>query len=372
MLKDAVDFSRFKRVLVVKLRHHGDVLLTSPVFTVLKSHYPHLQVDALVYQETEEMLSGHPAIDQLHVIDRRWKERGRRYQLAQEWQLARRLKSRGYDLLVMLTEQWRGAMLRRLLRIPYGVVADYGRRQNYFWKSSFTHHYPQTPHRHKVEFHLDALRRLGLQPHTDEKRLCWITPEEDRDYIDRLLAERQLEGEFLVVHPGSRRPHKCWEPEKYAALIDRLQQSGHTLVLTGASSAFERQLVAAIKANLRRPVVDLSGALTLKQLGELIKRARCFIGVDSAPMHMAAAVETPVVALFGPSKLDRWYPWLSRYEIVSSKMACQPCSQHGCANSEFSECVASIGVDQVMRAVERIKTKSLSVGAQLVEAVDGG
>lgn len=353
-MKDAVDFSRLKRVLVVKLRHHGDVLLTSPVFTVLKSHYPHLQVDALVYQETAEMLSGHPAIDQLHLIDRRWKERGKGYQLVQEWRLARRLAARRYDLLVMLTEQWRGALLRRLLKIPYGVVADYGRRQNHFWKASFTHFYPQTPHRHKVEFHLDALRRLGLRPHADEKRLSWVSPPEDREHIDRLLAERQIDGEFLVVHPGSRRPHKCWEPEKYAALIERLQKSGHTLVLTGAPSVQERQLVDAIVGNLQQPVIDLSGALTLKQLGELIRRARCFIGVDSAPMHMAAAVETPIVALFGPSKLDRWHPWSSRYEIVSRKMACQPCSQHGCANSEFSECIANIGVQQVMRAVERI------------------
>jgi len=85
-------------------------------------------------------------------------------------------------------------------------------------------------------------------------------------------------------------------------------------------------------------------------------------------MHMAAAVETPIVALFGPSKLDRWHPWSSRYEIVSRKMACQPCSQHGCANSGFSECVASIGVDQVVRAVERILNKQPALFARVLLA----
>jgi len=358
MLKDAIDFTKLRRVLVVKLRHHGDVLLTSPVFSVLKNHYPHLEVDALVYQETEEMLSLHPAISQLHTIDRNWKRQGLGFQIAQEWSLLKRLRARRYDLLVLLTEQWRGALLKRALGIPYGVVADYGRRQSRFWKQSFTHIYPETRQRHKVEFHLDALRRLGLLPQADERVLSFVMTDADVSQVDALLRHSGVAGPYLVLHPSSRWGYKCWEVDKYAALIDRLVDAGHNLVLTGSSSKAEQALTQAIKARATRTPVDLSGKLTLKQLGAVIQRAACFVGVDSMPMHLAAALDTPVVALFGPSSQAMWRPWTRRYEIVSSKPSCQPCFQHGCGNSEISDCLRNIPVDWVFQAVIRFSGKT--------------
>ena len=114
MLKDAVNLSALHRVLVVKLRHHGDVLLTSPVFTVLKNHASHLEVDALVYRGTEDMLSGHPAIHQVHTVDRGWKKQGPVGHLREEIRLLRTLRERRYDLLIHLTESSRGAWLAQV------------------------------------------------------------------------------------------------------------------------------------------------------------------------------------------------------------------------------------------------------------------
>jgi hypothetical protein len=122
MLKDAIDLSTLRHVLVIKLRHHGDVLLTSPVFSVLKNHAPHLEIDALVYQDTAEMLSLHPAISQLHTIDRKWKSAGIFTQAKAEWKLLSALRTRRYDLIVHLTEHNRGAWLTRLLGARYGVA----------------------------------------------------------------------------------------------------------------------------------------------------------------------------------------------------------------------------------------------------------
>ena len=358
MQKDTIDFSKLNRVLVVKLRHHGDVLLTSPVFSALKAHHPHLQVDALVYKETEEMLSLHPGLDQLFTIDRSWKKQGTRYLLSKEKELLQALKGRQYDLLVLLTEQWRGLFLKRLLKIPYAVVADYGRRQSRLWRSSFTHIYPQTPKRHKVEFHLDALRKLGLHPKPDEKKLSLVVSQDDQDVVSSLLESHGVSGDFIVLHPASRWFYKCWEVEKYAALIDRLRAQGHQVVISGAPGRAEQQLISDIKSNLSFDVVDLSGKLSLKQLGNLIERATCFIGVDSVPMHIAAAMGTPLVALFGPSSQAIWRPWCDHYEIVSTQPSCQPCFQHGCGNSEFSECIANIEVQDVLAAAERMLNKA--------------
>ncbi len=364
MLKDAIDFTKLHRVLVVKLRHHGDVLLTSPLFSVLKNHHPHLELDALVYQETEEMLSLHPAISQLHTVDRNWKRRGLGYQIAQEWALLRSLRARRYDLLILLTEQWRGALLKQALGIPYAVVADYGRRQSWFWKQSFSHIYPQTPQRHKVEFHLDALRRVGLTPQLDERSLSFVMADADVTHAQALLRQAGVTGLYVVLHPASRWGYKCWEIDKYAALIERLRHAGYTLVLTGAASRAERHLIAAIQTRVTQAPVDLSGKLTLKQLGAVIQGAACFVGVDSMPMHLAAALDTPVVALFGPSSQAIWRPWARHYEIVSSRRSCQPCFQHGCGNSEVSDCLQNIVVDQVYGAVRRM---SVAVASPAIE-----
>src|SRR5689334_14247243 len=170
LVPDAVDPSAVRRALVVKLRHHGDVLLTSPVFSVLRRHAPHAEVDALVYADTRDMLEGHPGIARIHGIDRDWKRKGIGAQLAGETALLSALRSRSYDLLVHLTNHWRGAWLSQLLRPRWSVAPP---RDGAFWRWSFSHHYslPKATPRHTVEANLDALRRLGIYPEEDEKKL---------------------------------------------------------------------------------------------------------------------------------------------------------------------------------------------------------
>src|SRR3989304_1337156 len=168
MLKDAVDLSTLHRVLVIKLRHLGDVLLTSPVFTVLKNHAPQIAIDALVYRDTEPMLSGHPAIANVFTIDRGWKQEEWTARMANEWRLFRSLRARHYDLIVHLTENPRGAVLSLLLKPPYSVARDYPAKRGRLWRNSFTHLYPSPARRHTVEMHLDALRRIGVYPRGGE------------------------------------------------------------------------------------------------------------------------------------------------------------------------------------------------------------
>src|SRR5579871_3245411 len=111
MVRDAVPLGECARALVIKLRHHGDVLLAAPVLGALKAHAPRLEVDALVYDDTAAMLEGHPALAQLHRVGRDWRALGPWQRLSQERALLRRLRSRRYDLLVHLTEHPRGAWL---------------------------------------------------------------------------------------------------------------------------------------------------------------------------------------------------------------------------------------------------------------------
>src|SRR5438874_1050705 len=231
MVRDAVPLGECGRVLVVKLRHHGDVLLAAPVLSVLKAHAPKIEVDALVYDDTAPMFEGHPALSQLHMVGRGWKQAGAFSRLNKEAKLFRTLKGRRYDLLVHLSEQPRGAWLARALGPRYSVapiVSDRGR----FWKKSFTHFYPIAPRRHQVDVNLDALRRIGVQPALAEKRVIFVPGKEAESKVAQFAHKS-----FIHVHPASRWRFKCWPAAKNAELIGRLVAEGHTVVVTAAPSA---------------------------------------------------------------------------------------------------------------------------------------
>ncbi|WP_047243885.1 putative lipopolysaccharide heptosyltransferase III [Chromobacterium subtsugae] len=356
MLKDAIDLSQVRRALVIRLMHHGDVLLTSPVFTVLKNHAPHIEIDALVYHETREMLTLHPAISNVFTIDRGWKKLGAWARLRHELVLYSSLKARGYQLIVVLNDNNRATSLVRLLKPRWSVVPDVPDRGRFFRKT-FTHRHGLVlgNKRHIVEWHLDALRRLGIYPKEAETALSVVPGAEAEQSVSALLqANGVAAGRFILVHPGSRWFYKCWPADKVAGLINALHEQEWQVVLSGAPSAEENAMIREVRAGVRRPVVDLSGQLSLKQLAALIAQARLFIGVDSLPMHLAAAVQTPVVVLFGPSRDKVWGPWRVPHRQVSLDLPCRPCNLAGCGGGERSECIERIAVAQVLAEVESL------------------
>jgi heptosyltransferase-3 len=358
---DAIDPSLVRRVLVTKLRHHGDVLLASPLFTVLRRALPDAEIDALVYRETAPMLEGHPAIAGLHTIDRDWKRGGPWVQLRAEWRLLRFLAARRFDLIVHLTEHPRGAWLTRLLRPRYAVARELP-DAHWLWRSSFTHYYrlPRGRPRHTVECNLDALRRIGLQPADTERALVLVPDQRDTERAKALLAENHLESRsFIQLHPGSRWLFKSWTAERYSALLEAIVGDGWRVAITAAPDARERQLVtealAPLPAPARAQVADLSGALGLRELAALTREARAFVGVDSAPMHIAAAVGTPVVALFGPSGDVEWGPWqVAQRVVASTEHPCRPCGNDGCGGGKVSECLTTLPVARVHAALREL------------------
>jgi len=356
MVPDSIDLASIRRVLVVKLRHHGDVLLASPVFQVLKNHAPHLEIDALVYHDTRDMLTLHPAVSQVHAVDRKWRSLGVVAQLRGEWGLRAALSSRRYDLIVHLTDAPRGAWLARALGPRYAVARKLPGRGR-LWAGSFTHLYPHpmaTP-RHTVELHLDALRRIGVYPNEQERRLVLVPGPDAEATVGQLLAEHRLARHgYVHIHPTSRWLFKCWAEEKVGALIARLQAQGERVVVTAAPDKREMEMVARILAPLATRPVDLAGRLSLKQLAALTANAKLFVGVDSAPMHIAAAMQTPVVALFGPSGDIEWGPWMVRSRVITSDHPCRPCGNDGCGGGKVSECLTALPVERVLGAINEL------------------
>lgn len=364
MPADAIPLSQIRRILVTKLRHHGDVLLASPVFSALKAAAPLAQIDGLVYADTADMLSGHPGLDQLHAIDRAWKRLGLTGQAKAEWSLLKTLQSRQYDLIVHLTEHPRGAWLSRLLKPRYAVAPRVNGRGR-FWKGSFTHFVSPimgSGRRHVVEQNLDALRRLGIQPAQDQRALTFVPGADAEAHIAARLQSLGLEpGKFVHLHPPSRWHFKCWTAEGWANIIVRIRAAGWPVLLTAAPGAKEGHLIERIQTALAKrnepPAASLAGALSLKDLGALTAQARCFAGVDSAPMHIAAAMRTPVVVLFGPSGEGHWGPWgtprIGHHQVItrSAQFNCRPCGLDGCGGGKVSECLTHITPDEVWAAI---------------------
>ena len=356
MVPDAIDFTAVRRVLVTKLRHHGDVLLASPVFAALKERAPHLEVDALVYRETVPMLANHPAIANVYAVDRAWKRQGMLAQARHEWRLLGSLRERKYDVLVHLTEHPRGAWLKRALGVRH-AVAPARTAPSALWRSSFTHFYPlpRGTRRHTVELNLDALRRLGVQPGELAKRLVLVPGAAAEARVDDLLRGHGLtRGSFIQLHPGSRWLFKCWPAARVAELVALLMTEGERIVLTGAPDPREQAMIDAIVGRVPG-AVNLAGQLDLSELAALTARARAFVGVDSAPMHIAAAVGTPAVALFGPSGEVEWGPWMAVHRVVvSDAHPCRPCGNDGCGGSKVSDCLTTLPVARVHAALREM------------------
>jgi heptosyltransferase-3 len=226
-------------------------------------------------------------------------------------------------------------------------------RRGRFWAGSFTHLYPMVGggRRHQVELNLDALRRIGVQPDLAERSVRFVPGPDAERAIDELVGDVA----FVHIHPASRWRFKCWPAQRNAELIDRLAADGHNVVLTSAPD--EVGFIDEILKNTAAQPVSLAGKLSIKQLGALTARARLFVGVDSMPMHLAAAMGTPTVALFGPSGENEWGPWNVERRVVTTTHTCRPCGYDGCGGGKLSECLTFLPVEPVHAAARELLKK---------------
>jgi heptosyltransferase-3 len=201
-----------------------------------------------------------------------------------------------------------------------------------------------------VEVNLDALRRIGLQPAPGERKVAFVPGAAAERRARELVGEQP----FVQLHPASRWRFKCWPAEKNAELVDRLAAEGMRVVVTAAPDAEELNFIKSISERAKSPFLDLAGKLSIKELGAIAGRAKLFVGVDSMPMHLAAAMGTPTVALFGPSGEAEWGPWDVSHRVVASAFTCRPCGLDGCGGGKVSDCLVRLPVDSVHRAAREL------------------
>ena len=204
-----------------------------------------------------------------------------------------------------------------------------------------------------MEKNLALVQSLGIETKHPELGFFWN--EQTSRQVRDLMRQHNLSAKkFILIHPPARWLFKCWTAEGYARIIDTLQNDYKLpVVLTAAPAPQEMQFMQDIAGRLQTIPVNLAGRLDLKALGAMIAQARLFIGVDSAPMHLAAAVGTPTVVLFGPSGAYNWRPWGEGHIVLTKNFDCQPCGRDGCDGTKISRCLTAITPAEVLAAVDR-------------------
>ncbi|MGZ8429698.1 MAG: putative lipopolysaccharide heptosyltransferase III [Candidatus Deferrimicrobiaceae bacterium] len=363
---------KISSVLVFKQRNIGDVLLSTPAIHALRSAWPRARIAVAVNSGTEAMIEGNPDIDRRIVFDRSAREAGGARRLKEETRFFREIRRVRADLAVQLTEGDRGAILAFLSGARFRVGVAPARRGLWGKERLFTHLSPRPSlYRHAVLRDLDVVGAAGIPP--ADTGLRFFSTEKDRARVSARLtgAGVPVGAPYAVVQPGSRWKFKCWTDEGNAALVAHLARKGVVPVLTSGPDPVEIAQGNRIRGLVPFPVASLAGTLTFQELGALISGARLYVGVDSAPMHVAAAVGTPVVALFGPTGAFNWAPWegidwgysearrrgtryAGRHVVVQKGWECVPCGEDGCPGTKRSRCMEEISPGEVAEAVDRV------------------
>jgi len=333
----------FRRILVARTDRIGDVLLSTPVLKALREHFPTSYIAMMVAPATRSLVEGNPYLDEVIVLDKAGRHRG----MVATWRLARALRQKRFDVAVILHPTVRVHLLCFLAGIRERI--GYDRKAPYFLTRILPHK-KQEGRKHELEYNFDLLRPLGIE--TVEREMFMPVPPDAQRFVAQRLEEAGVDGRrvLVAVNPAASDPSRRWPVEKFAELIDRLGQAGDVSILVVAHSA-NRDLTRKLLSLIRVSAVDLTGAFDLVQLAGLFKRCRLLISNDSGPVHLAVAVSTPVIAIFGRNQAglspERWRPLGPRDVAVHKKMDCAPCLAHACDRG--FRCLEAISVDEVFR-----------------------
>jgi heptosyltransferase-2 len=301
-------------LLVPQTSFLGDVVLTTPLLTALRRRLRPRCLAVLVRPEAQALVVGHPDVDEVWVDDKRGDDRG----VLGLARLARRIRARGFDLAVCPHRSLRTALLLAAAGIPRRVGFDTSRGA---WL--FHDRVPRPAARHDVERNLALLEPFGGA--TETPALSVPVAAAARDRAAELCPAG--DGPLVGIAPGSVWPTKRWTEDGFAAVIRTLVGAGARCVLVGAPSDAPTAREIARRAAV--PLTNLVGETDLATLVATIDRMDVLIGNDSAPIHVAAARDVPVVAIFCATTPALGYGPYGRAVVVESDLACRPCGRHG-------------------------------------------
>ena len=337
-----------KKILVRGPNWLGDAVMCEPALRGLRRLFPDAHITLLVKPAVVDVFAGHPALTRVLTYD----SKGRHAGLSGKWALAGQLRRQGFDLAVLFQNAFEAAFLTFLAGVPrrYGYATD--------GRSLLLSDPVAVPDRslliHQVRYYWDLLKPLGLTGDPPAPELV-VFPEEEQAMAGRFAQSGLTATDVVVgINPGSTYGEaKRWLPERFADVTERLcrtirESPGQhvSVVILGAKG--EEPLGQEIAARLSSRTLVLSGATTIRELMAAVKRCSVLLTNDTGPMHMAAAFQVPVVAIFGPTDWRTTSPFGNAHAIVREPVDCAPCLLRECPIDH--RCMTRVTVDQVYEA----------------------
>jgi predicted lipopolysaccharide heptosyltransferase III len=307
-----IDLATVKRMLVINLASIGDVLLCTPAVRALRQASPTAVIDMLVVPWAAPIARGNPYIDQAWEYDKS----GVHNKLGQLHKLVRFIRGQHYDLAIATNFATRGAVVAWLSGIRWRVGYD-AQHAARFLTHAVSSKRPLV--RHEAEYSLDVLKPLGIS--TDDTSLALNVCPRDTNAMKQKIT-RDSAKPLVALCPASEDPHKDWTVASFAELIRRIAPLADCYLI---GSGRQDAKLAEINEAAGKLARILAGTLTLGELAALIAEAKLLVTVDTGPLHIANAVTTPVVALFGPTDPRNWGPRGPRDVVFRRPVDCSPC-----------------------------------------------
>lgn len=334
------------KILIIKFRNIGDVLLSTPLIENLKIKYPDAKIGFALNKGCEAMITQNPNVSKIHIYDRnKLKKMSFLKRIFSEIGFAKEIKKEKYDIAINLTSGDRGILIAKFANIKK-IIGIKGKNQ--LISKFITDEVPKFKgFRHVVEQNLDALKTLNFEPFSKKVSV----------YSDESVDFLCLPKKFIHIHPTSRWMFKCVNNDIMAKIIDLCENElGIKIVLTADKNESEMKKINSILSLCKSKPINLAGKLNLKQIVTLSKKSSLYIGVDTAIMHIAAANDVPCIAFFGPSGAFEWGPWdnsltksaytkkngiqkMGKHIVIQKNWDCVPCGNDGCNGSKISKCL---------------------------------
>ena len=300
-----------RKILLVRTDRIGELLLTTPAFESVRESFPGAKITLIVKPSSSPVVEGNLSVDSIIKLD----PARDLDSFAKRLRFIRFLASPGFDIAIIFNPNKFFNVASFLAGIPARV--GYDRKLGFLLTKAIDDN-KYLCEKHEIEYNLDLVKAAGAE--ILSRRLCFPFTGSDEAAAAKILARNGVIGRaFVAVHPGTSNPEKLWPSERFSRLCDRMiDKFGVKVLLVGGDE--ERKAAGEVKAGMRNTAVDITGGLALKEFGALMKKSILLISSDSGPVHIASAVGTPVIALFGESRPGgssrRWGPYGEGHIVV--------------------------------------------------------
>jgi heptosyltransferase-3 len=339
-----------KSALFLKTKNIGDsIILTSSIAALPKTFK---YVDVICLPESERIFKMNPRVRDVFVIPRHLKGLQK---LSSYYNIFKKLISNHYDFLAQFSVDWRGAFLARLLHVDLSVAREASRRGS-FWHQSFDVIAPFQDNRPVAQQDVDLLRVTHLYKKKEAPPYQLEVPHKNQLRIKQWLKAQNIsKHKLIVIHASSRWKFKEIPIERWANIIDVLISKNMHVVLSGSEDDLKTNEAIRDLCKLK-PL--LTNNFSLEDTAALYKIADLIVTIDSMSTHLASAMKTPVVSIFGPTNDLNWRPWKVKYKVVALSVAddptfsCRPCGMDGCEGTKISQCLVQMSPQMILKSIE--------------------